>query len=111
MLRIAGDVQEALRHGVKEQAVERARIVEDEWAEVLRQGKNGVFVRYIQDFTLSVSQPSGSGHALTFWAVPVATRIISAPLMATGVTAGFVAAQSRRVAQLDGPERPVLLTA
>jgi hypothetical protein len=31
--------------------------------------------------------------------------------MATGVTAGFVAAQGRRVAQLDSPEGSVLLTA
>jgi hypothetical protein len=36
MLRITSDVQEALRHGAKEQAVERARIGEDEWAELLR---------------------------------------------------------------------------
>jgi len=31
--------------------------------------------------------------------------------MATGVTAGFVTAQGRRVAQLDGPKRPMLLAA
>ncbi len=53
----------------------------------------------------------GSGHALALWAVPDAAWVRSTPLIATGVTAGFVAAQGRRVAQLDGPERPVLLTA
>ena len=34
-LGIASDVQEGLRDGAKEQAVEHARIGEDQWAEVL----------------------------------------------------------------------------
>jgi len=108
---IAGDVQEALGHGAKEQAVERARIGEDQWAEVLRQGKNRMRVGRVQNFALPVSQPSGSGHALAFWAMPVATRVISASLMSAVVTASFVAAQGRRVAQCDGPKRPVLFAA
>jgi hypothetical protein len=33
-LRITSDIQEGLRDGAKEQAVEHVRIVEDEWAEV-----------------------------------------------------------------------------
>jgi hypothetical protein len=111
VLGIAGDVQETLGDGAKEQPIERARIGEDEWAEVLGQGKNRVFIRRVKDFTLSVGQPSGSGDALAFGAMPVAAGVISTPLMATGVTAGFVAAQGRGVAQLDGPKRPVLLTA
>ena len=111
VLGIARDVKEGLRHGAKEQAVERARIGEDEWAEVLRQGKNGVFVRRIEDFALSVGQPGGSGHALAFGAAAVTTRVIRESLMATGVTAGFVAAQGCRVAPLDGPKRPMLLAA
>jgi hypothetical protein len=35
MLGIAGDIDKALRHGAKEQAIEWARIVQDERAEVL----------------------------------------------------------------------------
>ena len=31
--------------------------------------------------------------------------------MVARVTSGFMATQSRRVAQVDGPQRPVLLTA
>jgi hypothetical protein len=111
MLGIARNVQEALGHGAKEQAIEQARIGEDEWAEVLRQGKNRVFVRRIKDFTLSVGQPRGSDDALAFGTAPVTAGVISASLMATGVTAGFVAAQGRRIAQLDGPQRSVLLAA
>jgi hypothetical protein len=108
---MGSDVQEGLRHGAKEQAVELARIGEDEGTEVLRQGKNRVFVRRIEDFALSVGQPGGSGHALAFGAAAVTTRVISESLMATGVTASFVAARGRRVAQLDGPKRPMLLAA
>jgi hypothetical protein len=44
MLGIASDIEKALRHGAKEQAIEWARIVQDERAEVLGQGKNGVLI-------------------------------------------------------------------
>jgi hypothetical protein len=43
--------------------------------------------------------------------MPVATGVVSASLMSTVVTAGFVTAQGGGVAQLDGSECPVLLTA
>jgi hypothetical protein len=45
ILRITGDIQQRLGHGAKEQAVELTRIIEDQWAEVLWQGKDRVFVR------------------------------------------------------------------
>ena len=98
MLGITGDVQQRLGHGVKEQAVEWARIREDQWAEVLGQGKDRVFVRRVEDFALSVGEPRGSGHALAFWAAPVATGVISTSLMSAVVTAGLVAAQGGSVA-------------
>jgi hypothetical protein len=111
MFGVAGDIDKALRHGAKEQAIEQARIVQDERTEVLGQGKNGVFVGRLQHFTLPLGEPSSTGDALAFWAVPVATGIISASLMSTVITAGFVSTQSRRVAQLDGSKCPVLLAA
>lgn len=111
MLGIASDIEKALRHGAKEQAIEWARIVQDERAEVLGQGKNGVLIGRVEHFALSLGKPCGPGDALAFWAVPVATGIISASLMAAVVTAGFVSAQGGRVAQLDGPKRSVLLAA
>ena len=40
MLGIASDVQESLRDSTEEQAVELALIGEDQWAEVLGQGKD-----------------------------------------------------------------------
>jgi hypothetical protein len=111
MLGIAGDVQEAPGHSAKEQAVELARIAEDKRTEVLGQGKNRVLVGRVQNFALSVGEPRGSGHALAFRAVPVAAGIISTSLMSAVITAGLVAAKGRCVAQLDGPQRPVLLAA
>jgi hypothetical protein len=111
MLGVAGDIDKALRHGAKEQTIEQAWMVQDERAEVLGQGKNGVFVGRLQHFALPLGEPRGTGDALAFGAVPVATGIISASLMAAVVTAGFVSAQGGCVAQLDGPKRPVLLAA
>jgi hypothetical protein len=111
MLGVAGDIEETLRHGAKEQAIEQARIVQNERAEVLGQGKDGVLVGRLQHFALSLGEPSGTGDTLTFWAAPIAAGVISASLMAAVVTAGFVSAQGRCIAQLDGPKRPVLLAA
>jgi hypothetical protein len=111
MLGVAGDIDKALRDAAKEQAIEGSRIVQDERAEVLGQGKNGVLVGRLQYFALSLREPSRTSDALAFWAVSVATGIISTSLMAAVITAGFVSTQGRRVAQLDGPKRPVLLAA
>jgi hypothetical protein len=47
MLGITGDVQQRLGHGAKEQAVEWARIREDQWTQVLWQGKNRVYVQFM----------------------------------------------------------------
>jgi len=60
---------------------------------------------------LSVGEPRGSGHALAFGAAPVAAGVISTSLMSAVITAGLVAAQGGGVAELDGPQRPVLLAA
>jgi len=42
---------------------------------------------------------------------PHKTGVISASLMSAVITAGFVATKGCRVAQLNGPKRPVLLAA
>ena len=105
MLGVAGDIDKALRDGAKEQAIEGARIGQDKRAKVLGQGEYGVFVWRIQHFTLPLGEPRGTGDALAFWTVPVATGIISASLMAAVITAGFVSAQGGRVAQFDSPKR------
>jgi hypothetical protein len=73
----------------------------------LGQGKDGVLVGRLQHFALSLGEPSSTGDTLTFWAAAIAAGVISASLMAAVVTAGFVSAQSRCIAQLDGPKRPV----
>jgi hypothetical protein len=54
MLGIARDVEEALGHGAKEQAIEHAGIVENEGAEVLGQSKDGVHVGGGEDVALPV---------------------------------------------------------
>ncbi len=110
MLGIAGDIQEGLGHGAKEEAIEQARIVQDERAEVLGQGKNRVLVRRVQNFALAIGEPGGLGHAMAFWAAAVATRVVSRALVATGVTTGFMATEGGGAAQLDGPECPALHT-
>jgi hypothetical protein len=92
MLGVPGDIEKALGHGAKKQAIEQARIVEDERTQILRQGENSVLIGCVQNFALSLGEPSGTGHALAFWAAAVATGIISASLMSAVITAGFVSA-------------------
>jgi hypothetical protein len=102
MLGITRDVQETLGHGAKEQAIEQARIVQDEWAEVLGQGKNGVLVGRIENFALSVGEPSGLGGQVTFWATAVPARVIRLLLVATVVARREMPAKGGGAAQLDG---------
>jgi hypothetical protein len=102
MLGITGDVQETLGDGAKEQAIEQARIVQDERAEVLGQGKNGVRVGRIENFTLSVGEPSGLGGQVTFWATAVPARVIRLLLVATPVALREMPAKGGGATQLDG---------
>jgi hypothetical protein len=109
MFGVAGDIDKALRHGAKEQTIEQSRIMQDERAKVLGQGENGMLVGRVQHFTLPLGEPRGTGDALAFGAVPVATGVIRASLMSAVVAASFVSAQGRRIAQFDGPKCSVLL--
>jgi hypothetical protein len=111
MLGIGRDVEEALRPGAKEQAIEHAGIVENEGAEILGQGKDGVHVGGREDVALPVEQPRGSDSRMALGTTAVAARVICEPFMSAVIATGFVAAQGRRVAQLDGSERSVLLAA
>jgi hypothetical protein len=108
MLGITGDVKEGLRHGAKKQAIEQTRIVQDERAEVLRQGKNRVLVGRIKNFALSVGEPSRLGRQVTFWATAMPARVIRLLLVAAVVALREMPTEGSGTAQLDSPESSTL---
>lgn len=108
---VAGDVQQALGHGVKEEGIEHARILQDEGVEVQRQGRNHMDVRCRQDFSLAVGKPRGLGCTMTFWATAVPARIIRRLLVLAAVALGQVSAEGGGAAQLNGTQGAMLRTA
>ncbi len=57
----------------------------------------------LEDFILPIFEPSTLGGAVTFWAMPVATRVVRLLLVATLVALDEVAAEGSGATQLDGP--------
>jgi hypothetical protein len=110
-LGVAADVQKALGHGMKEEGIEHAGILKDEGTEFLRQGGNHMDVRCVQDFSLSIGEPSGLGRPVTFWATAVPARIIRWLLVLAAVALGQVSAEGGGAAQLDGTQGAMLRTA
>ena len=111
VLGIASNVEEGLRHGAKKQIVEGPWVLQDQGSEVLREGKDAVFVGRLQHFTLPLGQPRGSGDRLALGAAAVATGVVSHGLVAAVVTPGFMATEGGRPTEGHRSERPVLLAA
>ena len=83
MLRIPGNVLESHGHGVKEQTIEQARVLECQWPQGVRQGKNHMAVGGLKELLLSSGEPCGLRRAMTFWAATVAAGVVGLDLVAT----------------------------
>lgn len=108
MLGVAGDVLEALGHGVKEQVIDHPLILPHQGRELLRQGGNHVGVWREQDFALPGLETGGLGGAMAFGAAATPARVIRLLFVPTVVTARVVTAEGGGSTQLDGPQGPML---
>jgi hypothetical protein len=104
------DVLEGLRHGVKEQAIEWAGVLQRQGPQGVRQGKDDMAVWGIEDFLLPRGKPSGLGGAMAFGAAPVAARVVRLDRVPTVVTWRDVSPEGGRPAAGDGAQRAVLCT-
>src|SRR5580700_6628566 len=76
MLGIGRDGEQGFRYGLEKDAIDLARILECQSADLLRQRKHNVEIRGRQEFSFPLGQPLGARCCLTLWAVSVAARII-----------------------------------
>jgi hypothetical protein len=111
MLGVARDVEQALRHAVKQERIEHAGILKDKRIEVVGQGRNHMDVRCRQDFSLSLGEPSGLGRAVTFWATAMPAGVIRRLWVATPVALSEMPAEGRGATQLDGAQGAMLRAA
>jgi len=72
-----------LRYGLKEHIEHEGFVLQDEWIELMGQGKDTVEIGDGEDFGFSGFQPSLPGYLLTLGAVPIPAGMIQNTLSAT----------------------------
>src|SRR5207248_11240568 len=110
MLRVSSNVLEGLREGAKEQPIERARVLECQRPEVVRERKDHMTVGGLQELLFAGGEPRRLGRTVTFRAAAVAARVVRLLFVPTVVALGDMSAQGRGATQRDGAQGPVLLT-
>src|SRR5580704_11322943 len=109
MLGIGRDGEQGFRYGLEKDAIDLARILECQSADLRRQRKHNVEIRGRQEFSFPLGQPLGARCCLTLWAVSVAARIIGDDAMPAMVAPVHMAAEGGRAAIANRHERFSLL--
>jgi len=111
MLGVEGNLQKSFGARPKQQVVEELLVLQQEWRELVGQGKDHVKVGDREQFFLASSEPTLTGCHLTFWAMPIATGVENEGTMATTGTLIAMSTQDRGTAVCDSTEhflvRPV----
>ena len=107
MLWVPGDVLEGSGHRAKEQTIEQARVLECQWPQSVRQGKDHMTVRGIEELSLPRGEPRGLRRAVTFGAAAVPARVVRLDCVATVVALRDMAAEGSGPAHGDRPQGPV----
>ena len=115
MLWIGCDDSQGLGRGTKKDAVDHLLVLVGDGRDLLRHGEDNVKVGNLQKFGLAVLDPLRSRQRLTFWAMPIPTRVElllrghrRAMLVAIGLP---VAAEHIRHFQLGKVHNPELRSA
>jgi hypothetical protein len=111
MLGIDGNLQKGFGAGPEQQVVEELLVLQQEWRELVGQGKDHVEVADREQFFLTSREPAMTGCDLTLWAVPIATGVEEDGTMATTRALMEMSTQDCGTAVSDGAEhflvRPV----
>ena len=103
--RVAGDLEQGLGAGSKQQIVERLFIGESERRERVRQRENDVEVARRQNLGTPRIEPAMAGVGLALRAVPIAARVIRNGAASAAGAFVDVSAERGRAAAFDGVER------
>ena len=100
---IACDREGGLGRRLHQQVIDDALVLVGDGTQLARQRVDDVKIRHRQQLRFSVGEPSASRRALTFWAMPVAARVVRALGMAARrvLAACEVPAERRRTTALD----------
>jgi hypothetical protein len=109
MPRIAGDCEEGFGHGLKQTRIERARVLQHDRAEGMREREDHMEVGDVEELRFAGGQPRRLGAPLALGAMPVATGVLGHLGVVTVVALHLVASEGRRPAGRDGPPGPPLL--
>jgi len=109
MLRVAGEFEQRRCAASEEQIVKQPLVLQDKSREFMRQGEYDVEVRNWQQFSRSLSHPSGACVPLAPWTVPVPARVVRDGLMAAARALITMAAQGRSAASDEGIEHLAML--
>src|ERR1700738_2515278 len=75
MLGVDGNLQKGFGAGPEQQVVEELLVLQQQWRELVGQGKDHVEVADREEFFLARREPAVTGCDLTLWAVPIATGV------------------------------------
>jgi hypothetical protein len=109
VVRIACHGQEGLRHGLKEESIHHPWVLERQWAEEMREGKDHMDVGDVEQFCFAGREPGGLCPAGTLGAMPIATGVVGDLPVATLLALRRVPSQGGGPADRDRPEGAVLL--
>ena len=73
---------QCLGYGLKQHIEHEGFVLQDEWIELMRQGKDTMEIGHGEHFGFSGFQPSLPGNLLTFWAVTVPAGVVQNTLSA-----------------------------
>jgi hypothetical protein len=109
MPRIAGDREEGFGHGLQQARLERARVLQPDRAEGMREREDHMEGGDVEECRCTGGQPRRVGAPLALGAMPVATGVLGPLGVVTVVALHLVASEGRRPAGRDGPQGPPLL--
>ncbi len=107
---IAGNLQQGLGAGLKEQAVDKPLVLQCERGQFPGQCEDGVHIASGQQFALARREPASARVALTSWAMPVSARVVGDPGRKSAAGAAIAMSTQRgRAAAHDGQQHLLVL--
>jgi hypothetical protein len=108
MLGIARNVQQCLRHALKEEAIEHTRVLQGQGTQRVGEREDHMDVRHMEHLALPGREPGRLGCTVALGTVTIATRVVTDLLVTTLVALGLMAAEHGRATGRHGPQGPLL---
>src|ERR1700730_17687840 len=108
MLGVDGNLQKGFGAGPEQQVVEELLVLQQQWRELVGQGKDHVEVADREEIFLASREPAGTGGVPAVWAVPIATGLEDDGTMATTGALMEMSTQDCGTAVSDGSEQFLL---